>query len=105
MAASTSTCDLVDWFRAIDDPRHPRWVEHPLPVVLALCAGAVVAGMRSFNAIAGCAADVPTEVLARLYARCGTRSQAWGPQHRAASAQAAALVTEPRSTGIRATDG
>ena len=34
--------DLVDRLAQIDDPRQVSWVEHPLPVVLALCAGAVV---------------------------------------------------------------
>ena len=36
-------------------------------MVLTLCAAAVLAGMRSFTAIAGWVADVPAEVLARLY--------------------------------------
>lgn len=44
---------------------------HPLPAVLALCAAAVVAGMASFTAIAGWVIDVPTDLLNRLYARCG----------------------------------
>lgn len=39
-------------------------------MVLALCAGAVVAGMGSFTAIAGWAAEVPAELLAQLYSRC-----------------------------------
>jgi predicted transposase YbfD/YdcC len=36
-------------------------------VVLTLCAAAVLAGMRSFTAIAGWVADVPIELLVRLY--------------------------------------
>ena len=63
--------DLVDWFAKIDDPRHGKWVEHPLAAVLALCAGAVVAGNSSFTAIAGWVADVPADLLAVVYARCG----------------------------------
>jgi predicted transposase YbfD/YdcC len=63
--------DLVDRLAQIDDPRQERWVEHPLPAVLALCAGAVVAGMSSFTAIAGWVADVPADLLIGLYARCG----------------------------------
>jgi Transposase len=62
--------DLVDRFARIDDPRQTRWVEHPLAAVLALCAGAVVAGMRSFTAIASWVSDVPADLLAGLYARC-----------------------------------
>jgi predicted transposase YbfD/YdcC len=65
--------DLVDRFAQIGDPRHARWVVHPLPVVLALCAGAVVAGMASFTAIAGWVADVPADLLTGLYTRCGNR--------------------------------
>jgi hypothetical protein len=45
-------------------------------VVLTLCAAAVLAGMRSFTAIAGWVADVPTELLARLYTPpCGPPSK------------------------------
>src|SRR5271166_4786571 len=42
-----------------------------MPAVLALAAAAVVAGSRSFTAIAGWAADVPADVLDGLYRRCG----------------------------------
>lgn len=41
--------------------------------------GAVVAGMRSFTAAAGWIADVPGQVLAGLYARCGMPAPARGP--------------------------
>jgi hypothetical protein len=44
---------------------------HPVAAVLALSAAAVVAGCRSFTAIAGWAADVPAGVLEDLYRRCG----------------------------------
>jgi hypothetical protein len=63
--------DLVDRLAQVDDPRQMSWVEHPLPVVLALRAGAVVAGMASFTAIAGWVVDVPVDLLTGLYARCG----------------------------------
>jgi hypothetical protein len=36
---------------------------HPVVVVLALCAAAVVAGMGSFTAIASWATDVPAELV------------------------------------------
>jgi hypothetical protein len=45
--------DLLDYLIPIPDWRVQRWVAHPLAAVLALCAGAVVAGMRGFTAIAG----------------------------------------------------
>jgi predicted transposase YbfD/YdcC len=41
--------------------------------VLALAAAAVVAGSRSFTAIAGWAADVPAGILEELYRRSGVR--------------------------------
>ncbi|MGW3827764.1 transposase [Streptomyces sp. NPDC005071] len=44
--------DLLAHFLCIPDSRQVAWVEHPLPLVLALAAGAVVAGIRSFTAIA-----------------------------------------------------
>lgn len=63
--------DLLDHFALIDDPRDQRWVEHPAAAVLTLCAAGVVAGMRSFTAIAGWIADTPPRLLHRLYQRCG----------------------------------
>ncbi len=63
--------DLVGRFAQIDEPRRALWVEHPLPVVLALCAGAVVAGNCSFTAIAGWVAEVPAQLLSMLCRRCG----------------------------------
>lgn len=63
--------DLLGHFAKVRDPRRVRWVDHPVSVVLALCAGAVVAGMRSFTAIAGWVIDTPTDLLMSVYARCG----------------------------------
>jgi predicted transposase YbfD/YdcC len=51
--------------------------------VLALAAAAVVAGSRSFTAIAGWVADVPAEVLADLYRRCGATRPGAGPPSKA----------------------
>ncbi len=63
--------DLFDHFAVLDDPRDPRWVQHPAAAVLTLCAAAVVAGMRSFTAAAGWITDTPPALLHWLYARCG----------------------------------
>jgi len=63
--------DLLGHFAKIRDPRQVQWVDHPVSVVLALCAGAVVAGMRSFTAIAGWVIDTPADLLMSIYARCG----------------------------------
>jgi predicted transposase YbfD/YdcC len=62
--------DLLAHFQCIPDRRQTAWVEHPLAVVLALAAGAVVAGIRSFTAIAGWIEDAPTDLLTCLYVRC-----------------------------------
>jgi hypothetical protein len=50
-----------------------------LSAVLALCAAAVVAGMRSFTAIAGWVADVPADLLACAYAGAAVPVPARGP--------------------------
>jgi predicted transposase YbfD/YdcC len=59
--------DLLQRFAKISDGRRDQGRVHPVAVVLALCAGAVVAGMSSFTAIAGWVADVPRELLVQLY--------------------------------------
>jgi len=64
-AASSVVCaDLLERFRSVSDGRSDQGRAHPVAVVLALCAAAVVAGMRSFTAIAGWVADVPAELRA-----------------------------------------
>ncbi len=54
-----------------------------MAAVLALAAAAVVAGSRSFTAIAGWAADVPAGVLEELYRRCGAARPDAGPPSKA----------------------
>ncbi len=61
--------DLLQRFAAVSDGRRDQGRVHPVAVVLALCAAAVVAGMASFTAIAGWAGDVPAELLLKLYGR------------------------------------
>jgi predicted transposase YbfD/YdcC len=61
--------DLLQRFAAVSDGRRDQGRVHPVAVVLALCAAAVVAGMASFTAIAGWAGDVPAELLVKLYGR------------------------------------
>jgi DDE family transposase len=51
--------DLLVRSAEVSDGRCDQSRVHPLAVVLALCAAAVVTGMSSFTAIAGWAADVP----------------------------------------------
>jgi len=50
----------------VSDPRCRRGVRHQLAVVLALAVCAVLAGARSFTAIAEWAADADEQTLARL---------------------------------------
>jgi predicted transposase YbfD/YdcC len=69
-AAAVMCSDLLRRFAEVSDGRSEQGRVHPVAVVLALCAAAVVAGMVSFTAIAGWATDVPSELLAQLYGRC-----------------------------------
>lgn len=71
-AAALEGPDLLHRFAGVSDGRSEQGRDHPVAVVLTLCAAAVLAGMRSFSAIAGWVADVPAELLARLYARPST---------------------------------
>jgi predicted transposase YbfD/YdcC len=66
-AAAVEGPELLGRFAGISDGRGDQGRDHPVAVVLTLCAAAVLAGMRSFTAIAGWVADVPTELLALLY--------------------------------------
>jgi predicted transposase YbfD/YdcC len=66
-AAAVEGPELLGRFAGISDGRGDQGRDHPVAAVLTLCAAAVLAGMRSFSAIAGWVADVPTELLALLY--------------------------------------
>jgi len=68
-SAAVEGPELLRRFAAVSDGRGEQGRDHLVAVVLTLCAAAVLGGMRSFTAIAGWVADVPAEVLARLYAR------------------------------------
>jgi DDE_Tnp_1-associated len=50
----------------VTDPRHRRGLRPRLVVILGLAVCAVLAGARSFTAIAGWAADAGEQTLARL---------------------------------------
>jgi predicted transposase YbfD/YdcC len=68
-APAVMCSDLLLRFAGVSDGRCDQGRVHPVAVVLALCAAAVVAGMSSFTAIAGWVTDVPAELLAQLYGR------------------------------------
>jgi predicted transposase YbfD/YdcC len=57
---------LLAALATVADPRHRRGVRHRLVVVLGLAVCAVLAGARSFTAIAEWAADADRQTLARL---------------------------------------
>ena len=63
--------DLLAVLARVADPRHRRGVRHRLAVILGLAVCAVLAGARSFTAIAEWAADADAETLARLGAPGG----------------------------------
>jgi predicted transposase YbfD/YdcC len=67
--AAVEGSDLLERFTGVSDGRTDQGRDHPVAVVLVLCAAAVLAGMRSFTAIAGWVADVPADLLTRLYQR------------------------------------
>ena len=51
--------DLLKLFGLVTDGRSGQGQDHPVAVVLALAAAAVVAGMKGYTAIAGWVKDVP----------------------------------------------
>jgi len=74
---------LLELPAGVSDGRPGQGRDHPVAAVLALAAAAVVAGSRSFTAIAGWAADVPAGVLADVYRRCGAARPGAGPPSKA----------------------
>ena len=66
-AVAVGGSDLRRQFAGVSDGRSDQGRDHPVGVVLTLCAAAVLAGSRSFTAIAGWVADVPAELRALLY--------------------------------------
>ncbi len=71
--------DLLELLAGVSDGRPGQGRDHPVAAVLALAAAAVVAGSRSFTAIAGWAADVPAGVLEELYRRVGAENHVIQP--------------------------
>ena len=61
---------LVEVLKVLTDPRKRRGIRHPLESVLALSVMATLSGMRSYEAIAEWAADVPKEILRSLRCWC-----------------------------------
>jgi DDE_Tnp_1-associated len=57
--------DLLELLSGVSDGRSDQGRDHPVAVVLALAAPAVVAGMRGYTAITGWVTDVPAAVSYR----------------------------------------
>ncbi|MBM0240423.1 ISAs1 family transposase [Micromonospora sp. ATA32] len=74
---------LLELFAAVSDGRSDQGRDHPVAVVLALAAAAVVAGMRGYTAIAGWVTDVPEPLRRQLYERGQARRPAIGPPSKA----------------------
>ena len=64
---------LPAYFKDIPDPRRAQGRRHPLPVVLAIAAGATLCGMDGYKAIAGWAKDLGTKARERFGCRIENR--------------------------------
>jgi hypothetical protein len=62
---------LIEVLRRITDPRSRRGIRHPIASILALAVMATLCGMKSYEAIAEWASDLPKEVLGSLRCWCG----------------------------------
>jgi len=71
------TPQLLAYLATITDPRARAGRRHPLVAILVLAAAAVLAGARSFAAIAEWAADAPQPVRAALGARRDPLTGRW----------------------------
>jgi DDE_Tnp_1-associated len=66
---------LLSVLAGVADPRHRRGVRHKLAVILGLAVCAVLAGARSFTAIAEWAADADQDTLRALGAGAAVPSE------------------------------
>jgi Domain of unknown function (DUF4338)/DDE_Tnp_1-associated/Transposase DDE domain len=61
---------LIDLLRSIEDPRNRQGIRHPYSSVLVLSVMAALSGMRSYEAIAEWARDLPKDLLKGLKCWC-----------------------------------
>jgi hypothetical protein len=61
---------LLEVLSELTDPREPQGIRHPFRSVLALCVMATLSGMRTYEAIAEWAKDLPKEIFKRLRCWC-----------------------------------
>ncbi|MCO5761212.1 MAG: transposase family protein [Chromatiaceae bacterium] len=69
MLSAAQMRSLPAFFAAVPDPRRAQGRRHPLPVVLAIAAGAVLRGARGYQAIAAWAQDLGQAARARFRCR------------------------------------
>lgn len=70
---------LLECLAVVPDPRDRRGVRHRLVSLLAVTVAAVVAGARSFAAVAEWAADASPQVMAMLQVRWDPLRRRWEP--------------------------
>jgi len=73
MFSADQMLSLFDCFTDIPDPRRGQGRRHPLPTVLAIAAGAILCGMRGYQAISLWAQDLSQQARARF--RCRYRDR------------------------------
>lgn len=66
---------LPSYFKDIPDPRRAQGRRHPLPVVLAIAAGATLCGMGGYKAMAGWARDLGKKARERFGCRIENRQR------------------------------
>lgn len=114
--AGDDASGLLAMLGRVADPRHRRGVRHRLAVILGLAVCAVLAGARSFTAIAEWAADADAPTLARLgvtgvvpsestFRRTLQRLDAAGFDDLAGRWAQARTVPEPGARRVIAVDG
>ena len=69
MLSADQMLSLFDCFTDIPDPRRGQGRRHPLPTVLAIAAGAILCGMRGYQAISRWAQDLSQQARARFRCR------------------------------------
>ena len=60
---------LPDFFKDMPDPRRPQGRRHPLPTVLAIATGAILCGMRGYEAISDWADSLSQKARERFNCR------------------------------------
>lgn len=75
MLAAEHMSALPDYFKNLKDPRRSQGRRHPLPVVLAIAAGATLCGMDGYKAMAGWAKDLSARARERFGCRIENRKR------------------------------